>query len=134
MSIVAAASNGKEAIEVFRAVRPDVTLMDLMLPDLSGVARRDMAHDLHFALAERFIAEMLCEPGSLSRNVEARGPERMFWSIGIISEGINSLEAERTKTTTLEIERPREMMAFTDRLCGSHAESAPVRMVCGPAG
>jgi DNA-binding NarL/FixJ family response regulator len=37
MSIVTAASNGKEAIEVFRAVRPDVTLMDLKLPDLSGV-------------------------------------------------------------------------------------------------
>ena len=37
MSLVAAASNGKEAIQVFRASRPDVTLMDLSLPDLSGI-------------------------------------------------------------------------------------------------
>jgi DNA-binding NarL/FixJ family response regulator len=37
MSLVAAASNGKEAIEAFRASRPDVTLMDLRLPDLSGI-------------------------------------------------------------------------------------------------
>ena len=37
MSLVAVASNGKEAIEVFRASRPDVALMDLRLPDLNGI-------------------------------------------------------------------------------------------------
>jgi len=37
MSIEAFASNGKEAIEKFRSLRPDVTLMDLKLPDLSGI-------------------------------------------------------------------------------------------------
>ena len=37
MTIVKTASNGAEAIEAFRVVRPDVTLMDLMLPDLSGI-------------------------------------------------------------------------------------------------
>src|SRR5690348_7838072 len=31
------ASNGTEAIEMFRQLRPDVTLMDLRLPDLSGL-------------------------------------------------------------------------------------------------
>jgi len=34
---VGAASDGKEALEAFRSVRPDVTLMDLRLPDLSGI-------------------------------------------------------------------------------------------------
>ena len=37
MVLVAAAANGKEAMEAFRAHAPDVTLMDLRLPDLSGV-------------------------------------------------------------------------------------------------
>jgi DNA-binding NarL/FixJ family response regulator len=37
MSLVGVASKGAEAIEVFRALRPDVTLMDLRLPDLSGL-------------------------------------------------------------------------------------------------
>ena len=37
MSLVGAASNGKEGIEAFRALSPDVTLMDLRLPDLSGL-------------------------------------------------------------------------------------------------
>jgi len=37
MSLVGTASNGKEGIEAFRALSPDVTLMDLRLPDLSGL-------------------------------------------------------------------------------------------------
>lgn len=37
IKLVAEASNGHEAIELFRSQRPDVTLMDLQMPDMSGV-------------------------------------------------------------------------------------------------
>jgi len=37
MQLVAEASNGREAIQGFREHRPDVTLMDLRLPDISGI-------------------------------------------------------------------------------------------------
>jgi DNA-binding NarL/FixJ family response regulator len=37
MSLEGFASNGKEAIEKFRSMKPDVTLMDLKLPDFSGI-------------------------------------------------------------------------------------------------
>jgi len=37
MALVAEASNGSEAIQRFREYKPDVTLMDLRLPDMSGV-------------------------------------------------------------------------------------------------
>lgn len=37
MRIVANATDGRSAIEAFREHRPDVTLMDLQLPDMSGV-------------------------------------------------------------------------------------------------
>jgi DNA-binding NarL/FixJ family response regulator len=37
MSLVAEASNGREAIQQFRVHRPDVTLMDLQMPELSGL-------------------------------------------------------------------------------------------------
>jgi len=36
MVLVAEASNGREAIELYRAHRPDVTLMDLQMPEMSG--------------------------------------------------------------------------------------------------
>jgi len=37
MKLVAEASSGEEAIEKFRAHRPDVTLMDIQLPGLNGI-------------------------------------------------------------------------------------------------
>jgi len=37
MRVVAHASSGTEAIQMFRELRPDVTLMDLRLPDMNGI-------------------------------------------------------------------------------------------------
>jgi DNA-binding NarL/FixJ family response regulator len=37
MSVVAEASNGREAIQQFRAHHPDVTLMDLQMPEMGGL-------------------------------------------------------------------------------------------------
>src|SRR5579863_10685224 len=37
MSLVSQASTGAEGIQQYREHRPDVTLMDLRLPDLSGI-------------------------------------------------------------------------------------------------
>jgi DNA-binding NarL/FixJ family response regulator len=37
MRLVAEAATGREAIEQFRAVRPDVTLMDIQMPQMSGI-------------------------------------------------------------------------------------------------
>jgi DNA-binding NarL/FixJ family response regulator len=37
MTLVAEASNGREAVEQFRIHRPDVTLMDLQMPEMNGI-------------------------------------------------------------------------------------------------
>jgi DNA-binding NarL/FixJ family response regulator len=37
MTLVGQACNGREAIECFRRLRPDITLMDLRMPDISGI-------------------------------------------------------------------------------------------------
>src|SRR3984957_6050335 len=37
MKMVAEASNGREAIQQFRTHRPDVTLMDVQMPEMNGV-------------------------------------------------------------------------------------------------
>jgi len=39
MLLVGEASNGREAIQQFRAHRPDVTLMDLQMPEMSEISR-----------------------------------------------------------------------------------------------
>src|SRR6202046_3529223 len=37
MQLVAEASTGKEAVQLHRELKPDVTLMDLQMPDMSGL-------------------------------------------------------------------------------------------------
>jgi DNA-binding NarL/FixJ family response regulator len=37
MSLVAEASNGREAVELYRTHRPDITLMDLQMPEMNGL-------------------------------------------------------------------------------------------------
>jgi DNA-binding NarL/FixJ family response regulator len=37
MSLVAEASNGREAVQQFRAHHPDITLMDLQMPEMGGL-------------------------------------------------------------------------------------------------
>ena len=37
MTLIAEAANGREAIEQFRKHRPDVTLMDLQMPEMNGI-------------------------------------------------------------------------------------------------
>jgi DNA-binding NarL/FixJ family response regulator len=65
MSLVASASNGKEAIEMFRAVKPDVTLMDLRLPDLSGI-------DVMIAIRAEFADARVIVLTTYERDVEIR--------------------------------------------------------------
>jgi two-component system NarL family response regulator len=38
MSVVGQAGNGSEAVEMWRALRPDVSLMDLRMPEMDGVS------------------------------------------------------------------------------------------------
>jgi len=51
MNIIAEASNGRESIQEFRALRPDVTLMDLPMPEMNGldaiIAIRGEFHGTH---------------------------------------------------------------------------------------
>ena len=37
MRVVAEAANGREALQQFRAYRPDITLMDLQMPEINGL-------------------------------------------------------------------------------------------------
>ena len=37
MTVIAEAANGREAIQRFRAHHPDVTLMDIQMPEMNGL-------------------------------------------------------------------------------------------------
>ena len=62
MQLVAQASSGGEAIQKFREHRPDITLMDLRLPDMSGI-------DTIIAIRTEFIRQPQSTPTSSERYV-----------------------------------------------------------------
>ena len=47
MELIAAAPSGEEAIELYRRHRPDVTLMDLQLPVMSGDRKSTRLNSSH---------------------------------------------------------------------------------------
>lgn len=65
MSLAGVASKGTEAIEAFRALQPDVTLMDLRLPDLSGL-------DVLIAIRSEFPEARIIMLTTFERDAEIR--------------------------------------------------------------
>lgn len=47
MEIVGEAKNGRQAAELADTLKPDVVIMDLMMPELSGAAATKLIHDAH---------------------------------------------------------------------------------------
>jgi len=52
MELIAEASNGREALECYRKHRPDITLMDLQMPEMSGI---DSMSTIRIEFPEAFI-------------------------------------------------------------------------------
>ncbi len=65
MELIGVAQNGKQAIETFRTLRPDVTLMDLRLPDLSGL-------DAIIAIRSEFPSARIIVLTTFERDVEVQ--------------------------------------------------------------
>lgn len=64
MRLVAEASTGREAVEQFREHRPDITLMDLQMPDMSGIdaiiAIRSEFPDARIIVLTTYAGDDLC--------------------------------------------------------------------------
>ena len=65
MRLVAEASNGGEAIEQFRSHRPDVTLMDLQMPEMNGIdaliAIRSEFPEARVIVLTTYAGDVLCK-------------------------------------------------------------------------
>lgn len=47
MTVVGEAKNGRQAVELAYALKPDIVIMDLMMPELSGAAATKLIHDAY---------------------------------------------------------------------------------------
>jgi DNA-binding NarL/FixJ family response regulator len=62
MKVIAECSNGKEAIQQFRTHRPDITLMDLQMPEMNGldatIAIRDECPDARIIVLTTYAGDV----------------------------------------------------------------------------
>jgi DNA-binding NarL/FixJ family response regulator len=103
MEVVAQAENGSEAIQQFRQHRPDVTLLDLRLPDMHGI---DVLMTIRGEFCDARIAMLTTAEGDveMQRALEAgaRGYLLKSTSPGDLTDAIRKVHAGK-KCVPLEV-------------------------------
>ena len=102
MQLVASASTGKEGIQRYREHKPDVTLMDLRLPDLSGIdvmlAIRSEFPEARIVLLTMFPGDVeiqrALQAGAQGYLLKSMPPEQMFDTIRQVHAGKKRVPAE----------------------------------------
>ena len=102
MTLVAQAATGREAIRMFAQHRPDITLMDLRLPDMSGIdaiiAIRAEASDARIIVLTTFEGDVemqrALEAGARGYLLKSMPPKDMVAAIRQVHAGRKSIPAE----------------------------------------
>ena len=102
MSLAGTASSGKEGIETFRALRPEVTLMDLRLPDLGGldvmIALRSEFPDARVIVLTTFEGDMdvqrALKAGARGYLLKSMPPQQILDTIRQVHAGKKVVPAE----------------------------------------
>lgn len=95
MKIVARASTGSDGIHAFRVHRPDITLMDLRLPDMSGIeaimAIRAEFHEARIVVLTMFEGDVeiqrALESGARGYLLKSMPPETLVSEIRMVHAG-----------------------------------------------
>jgi DNA-binding NarL/FixJ family response regulator len=75
MKLIAEASNGREALECYRKHRPDITLMDLQMPEMSGI---DAMSTIRIEFPEAFIIVLTTHAGDTLVSRALKGGARAY--------------------------------------------------------
>jgi DNA-binding NarL/FixJ family response regulator len=102
MSIVGQASNGREAIQQFRAHHPDVVLMDLQMPEMNGLdalmAIRDEAPDARIIMLTTYAGDVqvlrAIKAGARGYLLKSALHRELLETIRAVHAGKKSLSAE----------------------------------------
>lgn len=102
MDLVAEASNGGEAVQRFRELQPDVTLMDLRLPDVSGIdvliAIRTEFRDARIIMLTTFEGDVevhrALEAGARGYMLKSMPPKQLVEAIRQVHKGKKHIPPE----------------------------------------
>lgn len=121
IQVVGEACNGAEAVAQAEALRPDVILMDLVMPKLDGIeATRQITTRLpgmHILVLTSFAADEKVFPaikaGALGYLLKDSGPEELVDAIRRVNRGEPSLEPSIARKVLMELSHPPKQQPLT---------------------
>lgn len=124
IEVVGEAANGAEAVEKAAELKPDVILMDLVMPEMDGIeaTRRITAQqpNARILVVTSFAADDKVFPaikaGALGYLLKDSGPEELVRAISQVAKGESSLEPSIARKLLMEINRPQKAPLTTDPL------------------
>jgi len=114
LEIVAAARNGREAIERFDVTRPDVCFLDVQMPGLNGVeAARHIGRRAHLVFVtayDRYAVQAFAQ-GALDYLVKPVEPARLADTVARLKERLRAAQpAANTETLLLQLTEQLERL------------------------
>jgi len=118
ITVVAEASNGEEAYQLYSAHKPDVVVMDLSLPGIGGIeaikricSRDNKATILVFSMHEEVIfVEQALQAGASGYITKSTDPQLLVDAIIRLSKGEKYIDAELAQRLAYEKSRGQDSL------------------------
>ncbi len=115
MKLVGEAGNGKEAVEKCKRLKPDVVLMDLMMPVMDGVAATRAIHEAQpevrvialTSFGEKELVEGVLKAGACGYLLKTVSADELVTAIKGAVEGKTSLSPEAAQVLVQGLKQPR---------------------------
>jgi NarL family two-component system response regulator LiaR len=135
IQVVGEASNGIDAVTQSRVLRPDVILMDLVMPELDGIdaIQQIMAHhpEIRILVLTSFATDDKVFPaikaGALGYLLKDSSPDDLIQAIRQVYQGESSLHPLIARRVLQELTRPSERPPTADPL--THREVEVLRLI-----
>jgi two-component system, NarL family, response regulator LiaR len=124
ISLVGEAANGEEAVAMWRSLRPDVTLLDLMMPRKDGITAireiREIDPQARILVLTSFFEDEQVFPaiksGALGYLLKDSSPHDLLQAIREVYNGEASLDPVIARKLIQELNRPSDLPPTTDPL------------------
>ena len=123
LDVVGEAANGQEAVDAVASLRPDVVLMDLLMPVMNGVEAIRAIKEQHpeveavaltSVLEDRLVIDAV-EAGAAGYLLKETGPETLFEAIRAAHRGEVRLDPRAQKRLVREVRTPTMRESLTPR-------------------